>query len=355
MATVTGTNDIASLLANKQTTVAQFGLDNIQPILQAEIDAHNLIMTQMVGELADVSGDRLRLSGTSDSGEMSEVDEYGRGPTQKPSVGASVGFPLRLFQYGLGWTKKWFETHSPADMAVAVQGAEKAHRKAVVREIKRAIFLSTNYTFTDDLVAPSAALPVKRFVNADSAAIPEGPNGESFDGSTHTHYNASSTSAFDVAAMNALISDVLEHGHGQDLRVYVNVADAATVQGLSGFSPLIDPRLIMGTQANQPAMRLDITRADNRAIGIFGSATVWVKPWIPANYAFAFAADDPSKPLVVRTRNGGQVALEIAAELDTHPLHAQYMESEFGAGVWTRTNGAVLYHASTTYADPTIS
>jgi hypothetical protein len=31
------------------------------------------------------------------------------------------------------------------------------------------------------------------------------------------------------------------------------------------------------------------------------------------------------------------------------------MEAEFGVGVWTRTNGAMLYFGGTSYTDPTIT
>jgi hypothetical protein len=56
-----------------------------------------------------------------------------------------------------------------------------------------------------------------------------------------------------------------------------------------------------------------------------------------------------------RQRAGAAVTgLRIAAELDAYPLHAQYMEAEYGLGVWTRTNGAVLYVGNTTWADPSL-
>ncbi len=62
------------------------------------------------------------------------------------------------------------------------------------------------------------------------------------------------------------------------------------------------------------------------------------------------------KPLAFRQREAASLqGLRIAAQLDTHPLYAQYMEAEFGVGVWTRTNGAVLYFGGASYTDPTIS
>ena len=348
----TGTHDISTLLATRYQSAAAFGLDTIRQVLEADVAAHNQIVQEMVSGLCEVTTDRQRRYGTSASGEMVEVDEYGRSQTQVARPGATVGFPMRLFQFGLGWTAKWFETHTPADMAIAVQNAQKAHWRSVQREIKRAVYLSANYTFNDFLV-DKVDLAVKRFVNADSAGIPDGPNGETFDGASHTHYDANS--GLTAATAKAIINDVIEHGHGNMVKLAISRTDEATVRALSGFVAYPDPRIIYRA-TDTPGQTLDISRLDNRAIGIFEGAEVWVKPWAIANYLFAWDDADPMKPLAYRQREAASLqGLRIAAQLDTHPLYAQYMEAEFGVGVWTRTNGAVLYFGGGSYTDPTIS
>lgn len=351
MATRTGTHDLTSLLANNQTSAAAFGLDNIQPILAADIEAHNAMVQEVFRDIADTTSDRQRLAGASGGGEMIEVDDYGRSPTQKEVPGATVGFPLRLMQYAIGWTRKWFEIHTPADMALATQAAEKAHLKALVRDMKRAIFVSANYTFRDRLIAPQVDLAVKRLVNADSFAIPDGPNGESFDASTHTHYTSEAT--LTAANLLASINTVVEHGFGGRVITAISTADQAAVEALTGFQPYVDARLI--PSEGDPRTQTNVTRLNNRAIGIFGPAEVWVKPWAITEYAFTWDADAASKPLVLRTRPNRGPDLRIAAELDAFPLHAQYMEAEYGFGVWTRTNGAVHHFGDALYVDPTIS
>jgi hypothetical protein len=352
MSTLTGTYDISALLATRNASAAEFGLDTIQAVLQADIAAHNAIVLEMVSELCEVTPDRQRIYGTSTDGEMVEVDEYGRAPTQRPVTGATVGFPMRLFQYSIGWTRKWFETRTPADMAQAVLGAESAHLRAIQREIKKAIFLSTNYTFKDFLV-DNVSLAVKRLVNADSADIPDGPNGETFDGASHDHYNANAT--LTAVALLASVEDVIEHGHGGMVKLAINKANEAAVRLLSGFTAYPDPRLVMRA-TDAPGETLDISRLDNRAIGIFSGAEVWVKPWCPAGYYLAWDAASPNKPLVFRQRSATSLqGLRIAADIDDYALYAQYMEAEYGIGVWTRTNGAVLYVGGESYVDPTIS
>lgn len=348
----TGTHDISTLLATRFQSVAAFGMDTIQQVLEADVAAHNAIVQEMVAGMCEVTTDRQRRYGTSVGGEMIEVDEYGRSATQVARPGATVGFPMRLFQFGLGWTAKWFETHTPADMATAVQNAQKAHLRRVQMEIKRAVYLSANYTFSDFLV-DNVDLAVKRFVNADSAEIPGGPNGETFDGASHTHYDA--VNGLTAAATKATINDVIEHGHGNSVRLAISRTDETSVRALSGFVAYPDPRIIYRA-TDTPGQALDISRLDNRAIGIFEGAEVWVKPWAIANYLFAWDDGDSMKPLAFRQREASALqGLRIAAGLDTHPLYAQYMEAEFGVGVWTRTNGAVLYFGAAQYADPTIS
>lgn len=345
-----GISDIGSLLATRNTSVAEFGIENIIPVLQRELDAHNAIMNDMVGSFADVTTDRQRLYGVGQGGAMVEVDEYGASPTQRGRGGATVGFPLRKFQYNIGWTKRWFQLKTPADMAENVLAAEKAHRQAVVREIKRAIFGSANTTYIDHLV-DNVSLAVKAFLNADSSAIPTGPNGEVFTAATHTHYDgeASLTAAF----LTALINNVVEHGHGAMVKLAISRTDEAAVRALTGFTAYSDPRLIF-LATDSTAKKQDLSRLDNRAIGIFGAAEVWVKPWAIANYIFAWDDAGP-RPLAFRQEvSEAMRGLQIAAELDSHPLHAQFMEADFGIGVWQRSNGAVLMFTNATYANPTI-
>ena len=352
MALNTGTHDISTLLATRFQSAVAYGLDTIEQVLAADIAAHNAIVQEMVSDICEVTTDRQRRYGTSVDGDMVEVDEYGRAPTQVAKPGATVGFPLRMFQFAIGWNEKWLQLHTPADMATAVQNAEKAHLRAIQRDIKRAIFASANYTFNDFLV-DKVDLAVKRFVNADSAAIPDGPNGETFDGSTHTHYAA--LASLTAAGLKANINNVIEHGFGGAVRVAINKADETTVRALSGFVAYPDPRIVY-RNTDTPGQTLDISRLDNRAIGIFEGAEVWVKPWALQYYTFAWDAASPNKPLAFRQRDAATLqGMRIAATLSTFPLYAQYMEAEWGIGVWTRTNGACLYFNNGTWADPTIN
>ncbi len=352
MAMQTGTHDLNTLLAVQDQSVVAYGKDSIIEVLQRDLAAHNRLMEEVVSSLCEVTSDVQRKYGTSSHGDMMEVDEYGQAPTQRTKAGSNVGFPLKRFEYPLGWSETWMQEKTPADMAKMIIAAQTAHRKAVMREIKRAVFGPTNYVFEDHL-ATTVDLNVKRFVNADGAAIPDGPNGETFDGATHTHYDANAT--LTAAAAQATIDDVVEHGHGSMVKIAINRANEAAFKLLAGFEAFSDPRLVYRA-SDTPGQTLDLSRLDDRAIGLFGAAEVNVKPWVPANYAFVWAADDGNKPLAFRQKpQAGLQGLRLVAQIGDYPLHAQIMEALFGVGAWTRTNGAVLYFASGTYAEPTFS
>lgn len=351
MPNTVGTHDISTLYAARFTSVAEFGMDTIIQVLAADLAAHNSLTMEMVRTLCGVTTDRQRIYGTAAEGEMYEVDEYGRAPTQVARPGDTVGFPLKLYQFALGWTRKWLQTRTPADLATAIVASQRAHVISLRTELKKSIYLSSNYAFRDHLV-DNIDLAVKRLVNADGAAIPPGPNGEAFDGATHTHFNFEAS----LTAANLLtsIDDLVEHGHGGAVKMYISRTDEAATKALTGFEPYVDPRLVY-RQSDTARRTIDITRLDNRAIGIFGAAEVWVKPWAIADYAFIHDMAAAAKTLAYRQRASTVLqGLRIAAELDDYPLIARYMEAEFGLGVWTRTNGVVHFSSGGSYTDPTL-
>lgn len=352
MSIQTGTHDISSLLAARNQSVAAFGVDNVARVVANDLAAYSTIARDQLTLLADVTTDRQRIYGGSATGRMMEVDEYGRGPTQRPFVNSQVGFPLRKFQYPWGWTREWEEEKTVGDAVQATQQAQQGYFQRLSVELQRAMYLSANYTHTDHLV-DNVAFGVKRYVNADSAAIPNGPNGETFTASSHTHYLATAT--LTTTGADAAITTLVEHGHGSDVRFFINQANETAWRALTGFVPLQVPYVNINTAANQPNQRLDITRLNNRLIGYYGAAQVWTKPWAIANYALLADVGDARKPLVVRERVPGSMALRMSAEIDTHPMRSQYLEAKFGIGVWTRTNGVVWQFNSASFSDPTIA
>lgn len=351
----TGTLSLLDLFNERFQTVASFGQNNLAEIAQNDLNTYRDMTADMFGDLASRTQDRLRIAGGTDIGDMTEVDEHGRAPTIKVGSGSTLGFPLRLFQRNMAWTRKWMQNHSVGEMAEQILNAQSAHQYTLIRDMKRAIFYPSNETFTDRLAAPVIDIGVKRFANADSFVIPNGPSGQVFTASSHQHYTAGDT--LTAADTKAQIHNVMEHGHTRQVVLAIAFEDQALYEALTGFVKYNQPQVIPSDSTARTASVLDQMIGD-RVVGTFEGAIVAVKPWVPQGYSFAWDRQDPNKPLALRTRDGGAPALVIAAEHEGYPLQAQFMESEFGFGVSTRTNGAVHQHdaaVDNTYETPTIS
>lgn len=359
----TGTHTIADLTANTfASELVSANMDAMDEAIRNDLAVHNERVNEMMREMAQISTERSTVYGTNAQGEAVPKDQFTRAPTQKIRRGSKVEFPLDGFEFSVGWTAEYLRRATVQDMALKTVASRQAHLRRIQYDVKNAFFIPTNYTWNDRLVDGND-LSVKRLLNADSAPIPNGPNGETFNAATHTHYDAvdwaaANTAARD-AALRALVQDVVEHGHGAGLRIYINRAQEADFRALEGFEPLLIPNVIAGTNNDRAAgPTLDITRVDNRLIGYYDGIGVWTRPWVPANYVLAFAAGVPEtdKPLRFRIPTlASEQGLFVAAEIVTHPLQAQYLNFYHGVGVQTRTNGAVLFLGSASYTAPTFT
>lgn len=351
-----GTLTLQDLKAERFKSIVEYGEDTIVEVLQRDLAAHNAIVQMMVAELCAVSSDRQRVYGTSADGEMVEADEFDRGVAVKNVGGSAVAFPLHKFMRNVGWTNEYMLSMTPADLAESVLGVQSGHVRAIERRIRRALFTPTNYTFRDSLVVPTADLAVKALVNADSAPIPNGPSGEVFNAATHTHYSFFDGAAPTQAAALTLIDNVVEHGHGSRVVLGISRSAEQTVRAFAQFVAYADPRVVL-RNTDAPGTALDISRIDNRAIGILGAAEVWVKSWIPAGYALVYDAGEMTKPLIYREHPIIALrGLRVAARIANYPLYADVMEAYFGVGVWNRTGAAALYYAAAAdaYVAPTL-
>lgn len=355
----TGTHDISALRELRFQSVLSYGLDNLAVALQRDMDIHNAMVQDMIGTLAFPTTERGMVYGVGVNGEMIERDEYTRAPTQRAQVGAAVDFPLRSFQRAIGWTADFFRRATVADMAEAQVAQQRAHLNALHRGVARALFRATNYT-AYDYTRDNYELKVKALLNGDGAPIPGGPTGESFDPATHSHYLgiAANPNAEQLdAALHALLTHVIEHGHGEGLKLIISRTNEQQVRATPSFYAYTDPRVAIAITDTAARGTLDITRVDNRAIGIFGPAEVWVRSWAVTNYFLATAVAGPptDRPLAFRQHPEPEMqGLRLRAQNLAFPLYAEYVEADFGFGAYNRTNGAVLHVGNTTYQEPNI-
>lgn len=347
-----GTLSTLDTLASSQQSVATFGEDKAWDGVSQLLSAHNAIMEEMLADFIEVSEDRQRKYGGGSTGYMDEVDQFGRADASKASQGVTVGFPLRKFQETLQWTRDYFEVTTGVEFMGQVDQMLLQDAATVQRQIKRALFNPTNYTYTDRYV-DNVDLAVKALVNADSAEIPSGPNGESFNGASHTHFLYSA--AWDLTAFTALVTTVIEHFGAGTPVVEINQAQEAATRLFTGFAPVVDTRVITANTATIARGNLDVVNFNNRLIGILGGAEVWVKSArVPANYQIGWMRGAMQKPLVMRRRNAVRGALRLVADNENFPLRAQTREREFGVGVYNRVAAAVSYsNSDSAYTAPT--
>jgi hypothetical protein len=325
--------------------------------LQVYLQTHNTLWDELNSDLLEPTQERFLTWGSNDEVQMQEGDEFSRPDVQKVSVSPTMmGFPLRIKQAAYGVTQLFMETKTIGDLEQVVTAVTDADVRQRLADVRAALFNPTNNLTYKDRFVDNITLPLRALLNADGAYIKPDAFGNTFNPSTHTHYSAVASAGNPAASeLQALITNVVEHYRNGSVRVYIDRGSEATVRAFSGFNPYWDARITPSVnQNNALGVPLDVLDIYNRAIGIFGQAEVWIKPWVPAGYWFAFNTAAP-KPLRIRTRPTAGTSrgiLRIAAQNASYPLQATYMEREYGIGVYERTNGACLDCNHTTYQAP---
>src|SRR6266702_2510261 len=355
--TLTTLDTLASLRA-ASGNVAEIGEDVAFASIEAALAAHNQLLQESLTGFVDQTTDRLRRYGGPDTMQMEELDEFGTPSTQKISAGATLGFPLKFFGGALQWTRLFFQNATGAELAAQVDAMMDADIKNMHKQLKLALFTPTNSTFEDRRV-DHVNLPMKALVNNDGAPIPIAPDGTTFAG-THNHYLGALTIAWTGsptptslgADLSALTTTVIEHFLSGAIQILANPAQEVNIRNATGFFPYYDSRLTPSVNQTNAMADLDVINITNRAIGVFGAAEVWIKPWIPANYVVAVLVCSPQKALSMRTRMAGGGQLNLEFENEIWPLRSKGYSLEFGFGVWNRVAAACLLTNNATYSAP---
>lgn len=355
MAIQWGTLSLTDTLAYAYPNIREYGEARLADDFMRLLDAYNRIVREELETLAFFTTERIMGYAGNQTMTMTKVDEFGRVDAQKVQVTGNLGFPLRMSQISLQWTRKWFENHTPMELMEQFHAIRTADVLEIQSDLRTALFTPTNTTFADELV-DNYSLGVKALANADSAPIPTGPNGESFDGSTHTHYLVcTSPGTLAAADVTALVTAVAEHYNTGQVYIYINAAQETTIRGLTGFTALTPVEIIPATTAASARMNLDTMQLYDRQIGFWGNqaARVWVKPWIPSGYLYAFIVGPQTrKVLAIRERRPGSSNLTLVADNEMFPLRAQTMDREYGVGVANRIGGACLDITNGSYTAP---
>jgi hypothetical protein len=357
MTKIVGTYSLEDLLAQEHNSAADFGFDAIAKAIQDEVNFLNGQVAEQMSMFCEETSDARRVWGTSENMDMKEVDELGVARGQRPSSGLELGFPLRKFSVTTGFTNDWLERASVADVAKRALGRMGAYKKRVRDEIKFGVFNNANYNFTDFLT-DNTAVAVKAFINADSALIPNSPDGATFAGASHQHYVGTVDAALAFGDIDLLLANVTEHGNMKQVHLVINEADVATLVALTStkFVALTPVSIITG--AGNAVQQGDVNDDPaNKLVGYWAGYPVITRSWCIDNYYVAVALDaNGQKPLVYRVDKVATIrGLRLMPEMNAHPMTAQMWEAVFGVGAWNRSAVAVLYSgAQTTYTKPTL-
>lgn len=342
---------IGSRKAAANDYLNQYDENELYQQVQMFLDAHNKLMDMITSDLVVKTTDRLTTWGGNATVDMIDGDQFSRPDVQKMQVSpTSLGFPLYLKQVAWGVTRLFMMNKTVKDLDEILVAIRDADIRDISKAIRGALFNPTNNTSYVDKRTDGATLPLRRLLNADSTTLPPDPYGNTFNGASHTHFLG--TSSYAATDLTTGISTVLEHYLSGEMRIYIAKNLETATRAFSGFYPYYDARLRLAADTTVAAQKsLDMENNQDRAIGIFDSAEVFVKPWLPSNYVFFFNASAP-KPLRMRVRDDMQGSLHIAADLEIYPLRAQFIEREYGLSVLERTNGACLDTAHSSYNAP---
>jgi hypothetical protein len=351
-----GSFTLQDLLAQRFTPLSDYNLDNVNDAIQLHLAHVNSQVDDLLGLFAETSDDVRRIWGGSQDYEMMEVDQYGEARTQKDTSGVEVAFPLRKFSISTGWTADWVKRATAREFAQRVIGITTAYLERIQDEIQFALYSSGNYTFVDKF-GDGTSLGVKALLNADSAAIPDAPDGTSFDSSTHSHYNG--TSSLANADIDGLITDVVEHGLTKGVALVIPAAMVSTLEGLSStkFVKLTSALLVPATDSIHAVGRID-PEADlnNVLVGYWdGRVPVMTRSWAISKYIVCVATGAAEKPLVRRVDKIESLrGLIPTVEYGMAPIYAKSFESYFGFGAWNRAAAAILDSENASYTEPTL-
>jgi len=354
-------DSLATLLNAEGRTVNEFGIAETWALVQKDLSYHNdLVNQQLIPSFCYRTDATEMVYGGQADMTVEEIDEYGRPDTQKNQFATTLGFKLSSYGRSVGWTWDLFQEIGAAEFAEQYVALRDADIKGIKYNIMQRFFDPTNNLTYQDVKIDNKQLRLRAFINADGEQVMTGPQSQTFDPTTHTHFMG--TASFGAADVTALITNVLEHGRKGKLKLYINLAQDATIRTFTGpnqFSALVDSRIRQPLTASfANTGYLDLDTPEDRMIGIFGAAEVWVKPWVPAGYiACVDEGAGKMKPLVYRTRKNGALSdfgPRGKVRSEAFPLYAETMARDYGISVWQRHMVAVLDTTHSSYTAPTI-
>lgn len=330
--------------------VEDVGIQIVNDAIDATLAEHNKQLMDLMSLFVDVTTAYSVRFKTPGAASLQGMDENGRARPIKTAGYYDIAFPLQMA--GIAWgqtyvaSKKMTVEDANNTMATIVT----ADKRWLRDRIFAALLTNANYTFVDP---EHGSLTVKPLANGDTDTylIQAGTDA----GTTDTHFLAQAGAIADAAdPFPAIYSELTEHPENSgDVVVFVPTSNKAAVEGLSGFYPMGDSNLTVGSAATVVSGTLNVTMPGK----LFGyhEAGVWLAEWkgLPANYLVGTMTGGP-RPVAMREEPQAVLrGFNRVAERNDYPFfESQYLRIA-GFGIQNRVGALVQRVGNGAYAIPT--
>lgn len=288
--------------------------------------------------------------------------EYGRADARRADTEGHM-LPLIPYDRMLGWTWDYLRqartSQVEADIADAIKDAKDNWRvELLTRTLKRGDDTGAGIGLGSTGISPGFATAA---ASTGVDFVPPAHNGNSFT-SAHEHYIGIAGGAFTDAVFTDSKDELREHGHEPPYEFIVGTSDEATIRALTNFVEVANFGVNYGNDTAISTLGVEAQMNGSYYIGAIHDFMVRVMPGIPQYYGFGWKSYGPNSqrnPLRIRLQKSMSSPM-VTAFADprsgagaAYPLQNLMLFTEFGVGVYDRTNGTARYVNNATWADGT--
>jgi hypothetical protein len=346
-------------------TVSQYTEESVMTDLRRFANAFNglvqdLIQSRISDRTEKVKGKYGGMAG----GEMQPAAELGEQEATRGAVEWDYGYPIYRYRDRQLYTPEYLATVKLEQLEKDVINASVRYYETFRKNILRAEMLKTNFNFDDGASEADfpklgqGTIPVKRYLNNDSADGELWVDGTKVAIGSLQHYFGTNTASMTVAGFKTAYAKLKTIGHTGDVVARISSTDEDTVRGFTEFVPGNNTKIVDPTKKYA-------TLTDSRAIGRLEgtgiSSEVIVEPFMPAAYV---KMEDRSRPPGVALRHHplaqfrgfNLVQDQTRSDYGDVSMRNKRWETIQGLAVKNRPNGVVfqVVNSTTTYTDPTI-
>ncbi|KPL72265.1 hypothetical protein ADN00_15725 [Ornatilinea apprima] len=341
--------------AADRTFVNQVGQQIVYDAVQQEIaridEEINRALSVFVDERTSDFKRRYKLPG---SGYMQPGTNQAPPANTKASGSWDIALPLLDFQDAVGGNRVQMAYMSVKDLNIHLDSLQIRAANSVRREILRALFNNTTWSFQDEIHGVLSVVPL---ANNDGTLYPAVVSSDTE--AQDNHYLVSGYAASSISDTNdpikSIVAEIYEHfGYGDNLVVFINSAQTAKVLALAMVEEVGDKFIVPGANTAQV---IGLPAGLPGRIKGRHSSGAWIVEWdrVPANYMVGVHMDAP-KPIIERVdppETGLPSGLTLVARDEEFPLESAYYQMRRGFGVGNRLNGCVMFlDSGSTYTVP---